>query len=99
MRATIMATLALALGGGCAHTEQTKSMPIDVGNDRIAWFDITTTDLEKSKGFYGQLFDWQFGPVPGTSKAVEIVSRGQSIGTMRRVGNAVFRTASAHLSA
>ena len=84
MRTTILATLALAFaGGGCAITEQPKSMPIDVGNDRVAWFDITTTNLEKSKEFYGQLFDWQFGPVPGTSKAVEIVSRGQSIGTLR----------------
>ena len=83
MRTTIVATLALALAGGCAHNEQTKSMPIDVENGRVAWFDITTTNLEKSKEFYGQLFDWKFGPVPGTSKAVEIVSRGQSIGTIR----------------
>ena len=83
MRMTILATLALALAGGCAHTEQPKSMPIDVGNDRVAWFDITTTNLEQSKEFYGQLFDWKFGPVAGTSKAVEIISRGQSIGTIR----------------
>jgi uncharacterized protein len=83
MRATTLATLALAVAGGCAHTGQPRSMPIDVENDRVAWFDITTTNLEKSKEFYGQLFHWQFGPVPGTSKAVEIVSRGQSIGTIR----------------
>jgi predicted enzyme related to lactoylglutathione lyase len=83
VRAAILATLALAFIAGCAHIEQPKSMPIDVGNDRVAWFDITTTNMEKSKDFYGQLFDWQFGPVPGTGKAIEIVSRGQSIGTIR----------------
>ena len=83
MRTTIPATLVLALAAGCAVTEQPKSMPIDVGNDRVAWFDITTTNMEKSKEFYGQLFGWQFGPVPGTTKAVEIISREQSIGTIR----------------
>ena len=84
MRTTILATLALAIAGGCAHTEQQpSSTPIDVGVDRVAWFDITTTNLEKAKEFYGQLFDWKFAPVAGTNKAIEIVSRGQSIGTIR----------------
>lgn len=88
----LLATLALAIAAGCASIEQTQqaqSMPIDVGNDRIAWFDITTTSLEKSKEFYGHLFDWQFGPVPGTNRAIEIVSRGQSIGTIREANGQI----------
>ncbi|HKA21551.1 MAG TPA: VOC family protein [Blastocatellia bacterium] len=55
----------------------------DVGNGRVAWFDITTTDLAKSKEFYGKLFDWKFSPVQGTDRAVEIVSGGTAIGTIR----------------
>ena len=56
----------------------------DVGPGRVAWFDITTTDLAKSTEFYGKLFDWTFAPVKATDLAVEIVSGGTSIGTVRR---------------
>ena len=55
----------------------------DVGNGRVAWFDITTTDLAKSKEFYSKLFDWTFTPLQGTDRAVEIVSGGTAIGTIR----------------
>jgi len=58
-------------------------MPADVGPGRVAWFDITTTDLSKSKEFYGKLFDWKFDPVQGTDLAVEIVAGGSAIGTIR----------------
>ena len=37
----------------------------------------------KSKEFYGKLFDWTFNPVQGTDLAVEIVSGGSAIGTIR----------------
>lgn len=55
----------------------------DVGNGRVAWFDITTTDLAKSKEFYSKLFDWTFSALKGTDRAVEIVSGGTAIGTIR----------------
>jgi len=55
----------------------------DVGPGRIAWFDISTTDLPRSKDFYGKLFDWQFTPVQGTDLAAEIVAGGTAIGTLR----------------
>ena len=58
-------------------------MPADVGPGRVAWFDITTTDLSKSREFYGKLFDWKFNPVQGTNLAVEIVAGGSAIGTIR----------------
>ena len=57
--------------------------PADVGPGRVAWFDITTTDLAKSKEFYARLFDWKFNPVQGSDQAVEIVARDASIGTLR----------------
>jgi uncharacterized protein len=60
-----------------------KSLPADVGPGRVAWFDITTSDLTKSKDFYGKLFAWTFNPVPGTDQAVEIVAGGTGIGTLR----------------
>ncbi len=66
-----------------AQSQPTKSMPADVGSGRVAWFDITTTDIAKSKEFYGKLFDWKFIPVKGTNLAIEIVSGGTSIGTIR----------------
>jgi predicted enzyme related to lactoylglutathione lyase len=82
MHLSILATTAiLALAG--AQVEPPKPLPADVGPGRVAWFDITTTDLSKSKEFYGQLFDWKFTPVEGTDQAVEIVSGGTAIGTIR----------------
>jgi predicted enzyme related to lactoylglutathione lyase len=49
----------------------------------VAWFDIATTNLQQARDFYGKLFDWKFNPVKGTDLAVEIVSRGTAIGTIR----------------
>jgi predicted enzyme related to lactoylglutathione lyase len=81
---TMMLVVAMtALAFGQSHAEPPKSMPADVGPGRVAWFDVTTTDLPKSKEFYGRLFDWKFTPVQGTDQAVEIVAGGSSIGTMR----------------
>lgn len=65
--------------GAQAHT----SRPPDVGAGRVAWFDLTTSNLKQSREFYGQLFDWRFAPVKGSDQAVEIVANGQGIGTLR----------------
>ena len=81
--ATLAMTAALALAAGQLTAAPPKAAPADVGPGRIAWFDITTTNLAQSKEFYGKLFDWSFAPLQGTDQAVEIVSRGESIGTLR----------------
>jgi uncharacterized protein len=81
--ATLAMTLALALVAGQLQAGPPKSPPADVGSGRIAWFDITTSSLPQSKEFYGKLFDWDFTPLQGTDQAVEIVARGQAIGTLR----------------
>ena len=84
MRSAILAmTVALTLVFGQDPSQASKSMPADVGPGRVAWFDITTSDLKKSKEFYGKLFDWEFTPVQGTDQAVEIVARDASVGTIR----------------
>jgi len=84
MRNAILAmTAALTLMSGPAQSRPPKPLPADVGPGRIAWFDITTSNLGQSKEFYGKLFDWTFTPVQGTDQAVEIVARGASIGTLR----------------
>lgn len=84
MRNAILAmTVALTLVTGQLQADPPKSHPADVGPGRIAWFDITTSNLMQSKEFYGKLFDWSFTPVQGTDLAVEIVSQGTAIGTMR----------------
>src|SRR5947208_14242149 len=84
MRKAIMAMiLASAFVAGELHAATAKTPPTDVGPGRIAWFDITTTSLPRSKEFYGQLFSWQFTPVQGTDQAAEIVAGGTAIGTLR----------------
>jgi predicted enzyme related to lactoylglutathione lyase len=75
--------LASALMTGELHAAAPKTPPADVGPGRIAWFDITTTSLSRSKDFYGKLFEWQFTPVQGTDQAAEIVAGGTAIGTLR----------------
>jgi predicted enzyme related to lactoylglutathione lyase len=81
MRKAILATIvAVTLAAG--EIRATDKKP-DVGPGRIAWFDITTTDLSRSREFYGKLFDWQFTPVKGTDKAAEIVAGGTPVGTIR----------------
>ena len=83
MRAKTLAMTVMAVALVQAQPKPPKSMPVDVGSGRVAWFDITTTDLLKSKEFYGKLFDWKFNPVQGTKLAVEIVSGELAIGTIR----------------
>ena len=79
----ISMTVALALIAGQLQAGPPKSPPPDVGTGRIAWFDITTSNLSQSAEFYGKLFGWEFNPVQGTDQAVEIVARGAAIGTLR----------------
>ena len=76
-------TVALTLMTGQLQSDPPKSSPPDVGPGRIAWFDITTSNLPQSKEFYGKLFDWTFTSLQGTDQAVEIVARGAAIGTLR----------------
>jgi len=84
MRNAILATtVALTLVTGQLQAAPPKPPPADVGPGRVAWFDITTSNLPQSREFYGKLFDWQFTPLQGTDQAVEIVSRGTAIGTLR----------------
>ena len=81
--ATLAMTVALGLVAGQLQAAPPKSPPADVGPGRIAWFDITTSNLPQAKEFYGRLFEWKFAPVQGSDQAVEIVARGEAIGTLR----------------
>ena len=84
MRNVILAmTLVLSFLAGQQQERPPKSPPADVGPGRIAWFDLTTSNLTQSKEFYGKLFDWKFTPLKETDQAVEIVAGGVSIGTLR----------------
>jgi predicted enzyme related to lactoylglutathione lyase len=84
MRNTIMAlAIASTFVTGTLDAGIPKPPKPDVGPGRIAWFDITTTSLPRSKEFYGKLFDWQFTPTQGTDLAAEIVAGGTAIGTLR----------------
>lgn len=80
MRNTLAVT-ALVFGAGLLGAAPPKKP--DVGAGRVAWFDITTSDVARSREFYGKLFGWSFAPVEGTELALEIVSGGEAIGTLR----------------
>ncbi len=75
--------LTTALLGREAHAEEARSLPADVGEGRVAWFDLTSTNLAQSKEFYGKLFGWTFAAVPGSDQAAEISAGGTQIGTLR----------------
>jgi predicted enzyme related to lactoylglutathione lyase len=68
---------------GRLGAQEHGSRPPDVGAGRIAWFDLTTSNLRRSRDFYGKLFDWSFAAVKGTDQAVEIVAGRTGIGTLR----------------
>lgn len=78
-----MIVLVMTLTCGHARLLTGQTLPPDVGAGRIAWFDLSTEDLSRSREFYGKLFGWQFTPVQGTDLAVEIVADGAAIGTLR----------------
>jgi predicted enzyme related to lactoylglutathione lyase len=80
--------MVVALGGGLL-AQVKPQMPPDVGSGRVAWFDISTTNLSRAREFYGRLFDWTFTAVAGTDQAFEINSRGTAIGTLRSAGGAI----------
>ena len=82
-RALLAAVVAVILVGAELRSAPPKPLPADVGAGRVAWFDITSTDVARSRDFYGKLFDWQFEPVQGSDKTLEIVAGGTAIGTLR----------------
>jgi predicted enzyme related to lactoylglutathione lyase len=87
--AILVMGMASALMTGVLLAETPKAPPADVGSGCIAWFDITTTSLPRSKEFYGKLFDWKFTAVQGTDQAAEIVAGGTAIGTIRVAEGAI----------
>ena len=64
-RAIRISVLALILVSDQLHSATQKTPKPDVGAGRVAWFDLTTTNLTQSKEFYGRLFGWQFESLPG----------------------------------
>ena len=81
--ATLVMILGVSIGLGALYAAPPKDPPPDVGEGRVAWFDITTTNIATSKDFYGKLFDWKYTPVQGTDQAAEITAGGRAIGTIR----------------
>ena len=79
----IAAGIALVLTASLSAAPENKGPKPDVGDGRVAWFDITTKNLAQSRTFYEQLFRWQFTSLEGTDLALEIVSGDKPIGTLR----------------
>src|SRR6187549_2491748 len=89
MRTAMLAMTLLTAVLGQAQPNPPKRAKPDVGPGRVAWFDITTRDLPKSREFYGKLFGWTFTGVAGTDLAVEIVASGTAVGTLRVAEGAI----------
>ena len=84
MRYVISAMMLTAtLLTGQSHAGSSKAHTADVGPGQVAWFDISTTNIQRAKEFYGKLFDWRFTAVKGTDLAVEIVAGETPIGDIR----------------
>ena len=79
----IAAGIGLVLTASLSAAPENKGPKPDVGDGRVAWFDITTKNLAQSRAFYEQLFGWQFTSLKGTDRALEIVSGDKPIGTLR----------------
>ena len=80
MRNAILAmTMVLTLVTGQLRAATHKTPPADVGPGRIAWFDITTTNLPRSKEFYGKLFDWKIDANNPMNYGI-VDNEGQGIG-------------------
>jgi uncharacterized protein len=42
----------------------------------IVWFEIPADDLKRAKTFYGKLFGWKIGPIPGMEDYLHIDTGG-----------------------
>jgi len=83
-------SLACLIAQAAPGTAQEKKGPKpDVGNGRVAWFDLTTTNMAKSKEFYGKLLGWKFNAMEGTDLAAQIEAGGTEIGTLRVAEGAI----------
>jgi predicted enzyme related to lactoylglutathione lyase len=85
----LLMVLAFMTGVSHAAAPPAKSGKPDVGVGRVAWFDLSTTNLAASKEFYSKLFGWTYKPVTGTDLAAQIVSGDQMIGTLRVAEGAI----------
>ena len=94
---SVVIALLITVLCGKASASPPRTRLQDVGPGRAVWFDIRATNLDEAKLFYNKLFEWDYRPVDGTSREVEIVARGVSIGaiklergTARRLNGAVY---------
>lgn len=55
-----------------------------VGYGRVTWWEIPVRDLEKSKAFYGAVFDWTFQNFGGTYEMIH--ADGEMIGALDASG-------------
>ena len=88
MRTALLATLlVLPL---MALSQQSGKKKLDVGAGKVAWFDLTTKNMAKSKEFYTKLFDWKFTSPPGAEAMFAEISMGDTaIGTLRTAEGAI----------
>ena len=60
-RSFLIPLFCILLFAGTDSVVSGRTPPADVGSGRVAWFDITTTNLDGAKNFYGK--DCLVGPL------------------------------------
>jgi predicted enzyme related to lactoylglutathione lyase len=48
-------------------------------SNRVVHTELNTTDVEKAKTFFGQLFDWKLEEMPGSGGAYTLIKVGDSV--------------------
>lgn len=44
---------------------------------KVVWFEIPVSDVERAKSFYGELFNWRFGPFDEFQKGYCVIDTDQ----------------------
>jgi predicted enzyme related to lactoylglutathione lyase len=83
MRFALLLAITMTLSAAQDQGNPNNKASADVGLGRVAWFDITTTDLKKSAHFYSGLFGWKIGITAGNDQFAYIVVNDAPIGNLR----------------
>ena len=72
--------LSTATGAFAAGTHEPGTPEM---NNRVVWFDLATTDLQRSRQFYHDMFGWEYMAVPEMDDRLVIKVGDDYVGSLR----------------